>query len=273
MKIFSLYPDFFKFLERINSSSDKWSLYFDYYYQPHLEFLENYFSHFPLIDFSSLKQRVGAIKASDYSWLRHLISVCSPEKTINKAYKKCKSIVAPPEQPEVYLFIGFFSPDGFIMEFREKPVICFGLERFRDFRLFAILFAHEYAHFLMNLSKGEVPEGKRLKRLLVSEGIGTYFSLFAFPNHKLSDHFLFSRDTFNWCQAHESLLRDMCCSGKFSNQELIDFYNKGNPALNIPPRAGKYLGFQAVKRYLAQNREKDIKFLLFDKNSALSLEL
>jgi len=84
---------------------------------------------------------------------------------------------------------------------------------------------------------------------------------------------VFSRDTFNWCQANEPYLREIYCSGKFSSQELIDFYEKGNSELNISPRAGKYLGFQAVKRYLAQNREKHISLLLSDKNSALSLEL
>jgi hypothetical protein len=273
MKIFSLYRNFFRFLEKISSPSEQWQIYSAHYFQPHREFLEKYFSHFPLMNFSNLKQRVEAIKASDYSWLEHLIAVCSPEKIIKEAYKKCLRIVSPKEEPEVYLFIGFFSPDAFVMNFRGKPVICFGLERFKDFRLLRILFAHEYAHFLLNLSSGEVPEEKKLKWLLVSEGVGTYFSYLAFPNHKLSDHCLFSRDALNWCQANESSLREIYCSGRFSLQELFDFYAKGNSELNLPPRAAKYLGFQAVKRYLAQDSQKNIRTLLSDKNSALSLEL
>lgn len=273
MKIFSLYLDFFKFLEKISSHSEKWKIYSTYYYHPHQEFLEDYFSHFPLIDFSSLKQRVEIIKTSDYSWLKHLVSACPPEKIINEAYDRCIKIVSPKEEPEVYLLVGFFSPDGFVMNFRGKPVICFGLERFGDFRLLRILFAHEYAHFLLNLGRGEVPEEKKLKWLLISEGLGTYFSFLAFPDRKLYEHFLFSRDTFNWCQANEPYLKEIYCSGKYSSQELIDFYEKGNSELNISPRAGKYLGFQAVKRYLAQNRERYIGLLLSNKNSALSLEL
>jgi len=231
------------------------------------------FFPFPLIDNAGLKQRVEAIKTSDYSRLKNLISVCNPEEIIKEAYEKCIKVVLPKEEPEVYLLIGFFSPDGFVMNFREKPVICFGLERFKDFSLLRILFAHEYAHFLLNLSCGEVPEEKRLKWLLISEGLATHLSLLAFPDYKLSDHFLFRRDRLNWCQENEPFLREVFCSGKFSSKELMEFYDKGNPDLDIPPRAGKYLGFQAVKRYLGRNRERNIGLLLSDKNLALSLEL
>ena len=273
MKIFSLYQDFFKFLEKIKLHEEKWNIYFSRYYKPNEEFFENYFSRFPLIDNASLKQRVEAIRTSDYSRLKNLISVCSPEEIIKKAYEKCIKVVLPNEEPEVYLLIGFFSPDGFVMNFRGKPAICFGLERFKDFSLLRILFAHEYAHFLLNLSYGEVPEDKRLKWLLVSEGLATHFSLLAFPDYRLSDHFLFGRDRLNWCQESEPFLREVFCSGKFSSKELMEFYDMGNPDLNIPPRTGKYLGFQAVKSYLGQDRERNIRSLLSDKNLALSLEL
>jgi hypothetical protein len=273
MKIFPLYKDFFQFVERISFSLSKWKIYYEYYYQPHQEFLDIYFSHFPLLDPSSLKERVEKIKVSDYSWLQSLLSVSPPEKIITQAYKKCIEIVPPEEEPNVYLFVGFFSPDGFVMNFKGKPVICFGLERFKDFSLLKIIFAHEYAHFLLNSSDGNIPERMRFKWLLISEGLGTYFSKLAFPNPPLADHLLFRRDRLNWCQANESHLREIFCSGKFSNQELLDFYFKGNPKLDLPPRAGKYLGFQAIKKYLADNKEKDIGSLLTDKESALSLPL
>jgi len=273
IKVYSLYRDFFKFLEKIKLHKEKWNIYFSFYYQPHEEFFENYYSRFPLIDKATLKQRVEAIKASDYSRLKNLISVCNPEEIIKEAYERCIKVVLPNEKPEVYLLIGFFSPDGFVMNFRGKPVICFGLERFKDFSLLRLLFAHEYAHFLLNLSSEEVPEEERLKWLLISEGLATHFSLSAFPGFRLSDHFLFGRDRLNWCQENEPFLREVFCSGKFSSKELMEFYDKGNPDLNIPPRAGKYLGFQAAKRYLGQARERNISLLLSDKKFALSLEL
>ncbi len=273
MKIFSLHLDFFNFLEKIELCSEKWPAYSTCYYQPHREFLENTFSHYPLINISSLKERVEAVKAPDYAHLKSLVSVCSPEGIIREAYEKCKAILPPPLEPEVFLFVGFFSPDGFVIDFHGSPVICFGLERFRDFTLLKVLFAHEYTHFLLNLSQGDVPEAKRVKWLLISEGLGTYFSSLVFSEQGLSDHFLFRRDRLNWCQENETHLKKIYCSGKFSPQELMDFYARGNSELNLPPRAAKYLGYRAVEKYFARQKERNIGLLLSDKDRVLSLKL
>jgi hypothetical protein len=273
VNIHSLYLDFFKFLEELSLQSENWKAYTTYYYQPHRDFLDTYFSHFLLMNFSNLSDRVEAIKLADYAQLKNLVLVCPPEKIIEDAYKVCREIVSPQEDPDVYLIVGFFSPDGFVMNFQGKPVICFGMERFRDFNLLRILFAHEYAHYLLNWSRGEIPEDKELKWLLISEGIGTCFSQYAFPDYKLSDHLLFRRDRLNWCQENESLLRKIFCSGKYSSRELMDFYAKGNPGLNLPPRVGKYLGYLAVKKHLEQMENPDFGFVFIDRNLILSIDL
>lgn len=273
MRIHSLYKDFFTFLERVTPQADKWTHYDSIYYRPHKEFLETYFSHFPLISFSSLRERVEAIKPEDYSQLKSLTFTCPPEPMIKEAYEKCKSIVSPWVEPEVYLFIGFFSPDGFTMEFSGKPVICFGLERFRDFKLLRILLAHEYIHYLLNTSRGEVPAEQQVKWLLLSEGIGTYFSQMAFPKHTLSDHFLIRRDRLNWCQKNEFFLREIYCSSEYSSDQLIAFMKRGDPDLKLPPHTGKYLGYLAIKKYLGQNKQVDIRSLLSDKKTLLKLYL
>ncbi len=273
MRIFSFYRDFFVFLERDFPPSKLWKAYSMIYVHPHQDFFETYFSHFPALDSLALKKRVERIRLSDYSWLRSLITQCPPEKIIEEAYERCYHLAPPPEEPDVYLIVGFFSPEGFVMNLRGRYVICFGLERFRDFRLLRILFAHEYGHFLLNLGRGEVPEEKELKWLLVSEGICTYFSYLVFPEQKISDHFLFPRDRLNWCQENEGYLRKLYNSGEYSNQELRNFYQWGDPGLDIPPRAGKYLGFRAVEKYVDQNKRKEITDLLIDKDIALSLIL
>ncbi len=273
MNLYSLYGDFFKFLEKIPYSSKRWNIYFSYYYQIHQEFLDNYFSHFHLIDSLSLKQRVEAIRSSNYSRLKHLVSVCPPEGIIREAYERCIRIVPAKEEPDVYLFVGFFSPDGFVINFRAKPIICFGLERFKDFRLLRVLFAHEYAHFLLNLCGVDIGADLGLKWRLISEGIATYFSYLVYPKNDLSEHFLFSRERLNWCQANELYLREIYFSGKVSIQRLMEIYVKGAPELDIPPRAGKYLGYQAVKKYLAHEGKGGIGSLLSDKKIFLSLEI
>jgi hypothetical protein len=226
-----------------------------------------------LLNVHNLRQRVEAVKISDYSRLRHLVSTCPPEKIIKDAYTKCISIVPSKEEPDVYLFIGFFSPDGFVMDYQKKPVICFGLERFKDFRLLKILFGHEYAHFLLNLNREKIPEEKQFQWIIISEGIAVYLSRLVFPDYKLSDHLLFTDDRLNWCLKNESELRKKYLSEKWTSQELIDLYTQGDPHLDIPPRVGRYLGFQAVKKYAARETKKRLKDLLSDKKKALALEL
>jgi hypothetical protein len=273
LKIFSLYRDFFEFLDQKSFLAEKWKTYHFMYYQPHREFLGTYFTHFPLLDTRSLRQRVEAIKMSDYSILRHLISICPPEKMVNETYVKCSKIMPPEEEPDVYLFIGFFSPDGFVMNYKKKPVICFGLERFKDFELLKILFVHEYAHFLLNQEREEIPEEKRFQWLIISEGVAVYLSLQAFPNRKFSDHLLFTNDKLNWCQKNESYMREKYFSKKLTSQELINLYIQGDPNLDIPPRVGRYLGFQAVHKYVDHKAKSGIKDLLSDRKKTLALEL
>jgi hypothetical protein len=271
--IFSLFWDFFELLDQKSFPVEKWKTYRSLYYHPHREFLRTYFTHFPLLNTQSLRQRVEAIKISDYSTLRHLVSTCPPEKLIKEAYIKCINIKPPEEEPDVYLFIGFFSPDGFVMNYKKKPVICFGLERFKDFELLKILFAHEYAHFLLSQGKEEIPEEKRFQWLIISEGVAAYLSQRAFPNRKLSDHLLFTNDKLNWCQENESYIREKYFSGKLTPQELINLYTLGDSNLGILPRAGRYLGFQALKRYVHLRTEGGIQELLSDRNKALDMIL
>lgn len=273
MRIHSIYLDFFKFLERITPQADKWALYNSLYYQPHQNFFETYLSHFPFINFSNLKERVETIKRPHYSQLKNLITVAPPESIIKKAYKKCKNIVIPVKEPEVYLIVGFFSPEGFIMSLGGKPVICFGLERFKDFRLLKILFAHEYAHYLLNLSRGEVPEGQKYKWLLLSEGLSTYFSQLAFPDYKLSDHFLFQQERLNWCQENESRIRDIFGTKTFSSEKLIELFKKGDPDLNLPPLVGKYLGYIEVKNHIEISKKRILSRLFTDKKFLLKLKI
>jgi uncharacterized protein YjaZ len=173
----------------------------------------------------------------------------------------------------VYLFIGFFSPDAFVMNVKEKPVICFGLERFKDFELLKILFVHEYAHFLLNQNREVVSEENEFQWLIISEGMAVYLSLRAFPNRKLSDHLLFTNDKLNWCQKNESYMREKYFSRKLTSRESIKLYRQGDPNLDIPPHVGRYLGFRALQKYIDHKANSGIKDLFSDREKALALEL
>jgi hypothetical protein len=273
MKIFSLYKDFFNFIDRIPSCSNKWETYLSHYCSVHKDFFDAYFAMFPLLDSENLQQRVEATKESDYSWLRHLVTVCKPEEIVAETYERCVELIAPQEEPDIYLFVGFFSPDGFVMNIGEKPVMCFGLERFKDFLLLRILFAHEYIHYLLRLNAGEVSEAKRFKWLLISEGLATYFSSLVFPEYDLVDHLLLSRDVLNWCQVNEALIKHAYFAESHSFEELVELYKKGNIDLGIPPRVGKFLAFLSVKSVVERRYNNRLELLISDREAALSLDL
>ena len=277
MKVFSLYQGFFDFLQEIGPETTRppeiWPFFSARYYQPNKEFLDAYFSQMPLIDLRALKDRVNAIKPADYSLLKTLCAFSPPEKMIDEAYERCRRVVSPPQELEVYLLIGFFSPEGFVMEFKGKPVIGFGLERFRDFRLFQVIFAHEYAHFLLRLMKVKVPESNEIQYVLISEGLATIFSSLVLPGLPSHDYFFFSKERSDWCQANEARLKEIYCSGRFSPQELMNFYLRGNPEMGLPPRVAKYIGYQAVKRYLARNLGATLETLLLDQSLIQSIEI
>ncbi|MCP2521156.1 DUF2268 domain-containing protein, partial [SCandidatus Aminicenantes bacterium Aminicenantia_JdfR_composite] len=114
--------------------------------------------------------------------------------------------------------------------------------------------------YLININREKISFGEKIKELLISEGIGTYFSFTVFPDYRIYELFLFTKDLYYWCLKNENYLRNIYCSGKFSFEELIKFYTIGNIDLNLPPRAGKYLGFKAVKNFLEKNK-KSIKNL------------
>jgi hypothetical protein len=135
-----------------------------------------------------------------------------------------------------------------------------------------ILFAHEYAHFLMSSSRGKVEASARWKWKLMAEGLATMFSSLAFPDRSLADHFLVRRDVLNWYQENKRLLRKIYDPKKLASAELLEIFVRGKPEFNIPPRAGKYLAFLAAKKYLGQEPER-IKALLADKNLSLSLRI
>jgi uncharacterized protein YjaZ len=132
---------------------------------------------------------------------------------------------------------------------------------------------HEYAHFLLNRGREKIPVEKRFHWLLISEGLATCLSMTAFPNRKLSDHLLFTNDKLNWCQKNESYLREKYFSRQLTSHECIKLYEQGDPHLDIPPRAGRYLGFRALQRYVNDRTDDEIIDLLQDRNKALALEI
>ena len=93
-------------------------------------------------------------------------------------------------EPDVYLFVGFFSADGKTLEIQGQPAIALGLERFKDFRDLPLLVAHEYGHCAQKvLLKDIIPEeGRTLLSCLMPEGLAVLFTEALYPEIPLHRH-------------------------------------------------------------------------------------
>jgi hypothetical protein len=260
--IHSIYKDFIRFLDRLNENEDQWKAYQKYYLEPYKDFLLNYWQHFQGIGIEEIKERVERIKGRHYSNLKSLVAQENLEKIIENALIRCKEIIAPPYEPDIYLIVGFFSPEGFVIEFKSKPIIGIGLERFKDFNLLDIAFAHEYAHWLAScLNDYSNPKGT-LGNKLLHEGLAFVFSKLAFPNKPLYKNLFLSRATLNWCIANEEYLLAIAKSKINSTVAASDLFKLDGQELGIPPRAGNYISYKLVGQYLSNQGREKLKQLL-----------
>jgi len=246
MPVFPIYRDFLRFLEALSRGESPWRAYQKYYAGPHGNFLRACWKAFG-IDEEALRARVERIRRGDYGLLEGLLQVEAPEEIALLVLRRCFRLVPPPEEPEVYLTVGFFSPDAFVVKVDDKPKIGFGLERFQDFGLLGLLVAHEYAHWLRRMSLG-FPDDENWRERLVSEGLAVLFSGQVFPELPPYRLLRLPRARWNWCLANEPLLWKRTASGTVFGEDL-------------PPRAWTYVAYRLVQGFAAEGG-RDIRGLL-----------
>lgn len=259
-----IYRDFLKFLDALDHQ-DAWEAYEKYYLRPHRKFLESYWRTFRWMDIGQIRDRVKKVKRGDYSTLVSLLKGFDLESEAEGILSKCTGVIEAPQEPEVYFMVGFFSADGFVIELGGKPVIGFGLERFKSWRALPIIFAHEYGHYLRHLWRSDEPyfcDGSDLSgRSLLAEGLSTAFSERAFPEYPLREYLFFTQERLCWCQENEEYLWQ-ALDRAFKGEVNFTIFWRGDADLDIPPRAGNYLGYRLVKEYLMRHREIGLRSLL-----------
>jgi len=254
LKIIPLYKRFFRFLGHWRKGRPAWPVYWRHYCFPYWRFFAAYFSLFPLLDRQALKERVGAIRPQHYWRLRLLLRNNAAEKILRAVHERC-FLQAYPEDFSpiiVYLIIGFFSPEAFLLALGGEKVIVFGLERFRDLSSLDLLYAHEYAHLLLGRKKIAIPQEKKAAWYLISEGLASWFSSQVLPERPLTDHLFLRRDRFNWCLENEDFLKDIFRSSAQDLEKIIRYEQQGEMSLGLPPRALHFLGYRVVENYIRQ---------------------
>jgi hypothetical protein len=249
MAIKRLYPDFFHFLEQ-SQVEDIWEDYRRIYLDPHQEFLNAYWESFCHFDRSQIVERVRQIKRENYGHLHSLVLMQDPSVLAEEALCRSRSLCPMDPEPDVYLFVGFFSADAKVLEIRGKSAIAVGLERFKDFRDLSLLITHEYGHCAQKLLlKDSFPAEKRpLLGHLMAEGLAILFAEALYPEVPLHRHLFITLDRLRWCEQNREMLLELAEADLTSEKLVPVFFGFGDAKAGIPPRTGYYLARQMIGR-------------------------
>lgn len=258
MPLMPIYKDFFRFLDAAEAREDLWTDYERLYFNIHRQFLSSYWTNCIGLKFDKLRERVQSIRPGHYSHLLALLKSYDLESMCTETLKRCSSILRWAEEPTVYLIVGFFSPDGFVLPVENRIVIGIGLERYRSFSNLPVVLAHECCHYMQRLCIQQ-QDNRTLWEAMLSEGICIAFSKMVFPERPLTEHLGIPRGRLNWMRANEKLIWEAIKPALNSTgKDAIEQYLYGVTADNglrtvardIPGKAGLYMGFRIAEKFL-----------------------
>lgn len=265
MAVHCLYPDFFRFLDTLDdergNERNRWESFERMYFGRHSDILSTLWFECQTYSRENIRERVLAVRRGDYGELRSALLGYDLPGNTETALARCEGLGGS-VAADVYLLVGFFSPDAFVADFRGKPSICVGLERFRTFRHYPVLLSHEYCHLLI-AQRNVRPSGGAAARA-VREGLAVYFSRLAFPGER-EHSYLFMKERSYWellvrypgaREAAEELRRSReSREGIFRGRwELDPPRGRSSPETEsqraLPPRAGYFFGYMLVRDYV-----------------------
>ena len=211
-----------------------------------------------------LRERVRSVKPQHYSHLLSLLESCNLEEVCLSTLQKCSRILQWEDEPLVYLMVGFFSPDGFVISMGSRRVIGIGLERYKSFRNLPVILAHECCHY-MQQEKSYQSDRPTLCEAMLREGICIAFSRMVVPDRPLNEHLGVSRGRLNWMRANERLIwRAIKPNLRLTERDAIQQYIYGipQPPADRPQKSGLYIGFRMAEELLNSQPGCDIKALL-----------
>jgi uncharacterized protein YjaZ len=262
MKVHCLYRDFFVFLRMVNLESDPWASFRRYYFDKHRGFLSHIWFQYQGYTQRNIRERVGMLKKEDYAQVESALKLFDVEEHTREVIQHCKSLLHNPDPCHVYLFLGFFSPDGFVTEYENRWVICVGLERFRSFKNYDILVSHEYCHYLLNKTGGRAADA--LLHRLIREGIAVCFSRLAYPGRKESAYIFQNEERFRALAERFDDIMGRAGRGEIGVEELF-----GSHTETIPARSGYYLGYRLVRDFIEGRGIDDVQTLLNEERRIL----
>jgi len=251
MAVHCLYPDFFRFLDTLGEEGEqqpsRWDRFERLYFGKHAEILSNLWFECQTYSRDNIRERVSAVKREDYGELASALLRYDLPGATEAVLERCAGL-AGPVPADVYLLVGFFSPDAFVADFGGRPSFCVGLERFRTFRHYPVLLSHEYCHLLAARRQGRPAED--VVQRAVGEGLAVYFSRLAFPDER--EHACLFME--------ERRFRDLLSrypGAREAAEELGKRRESGGE-----PRTGYFLGYMLVREYVEKTGIRSIEELI-----------
>jgi len=247
-----LYQDFFIFLDALSHDrEDPWALYQRCYLSKHEAALRAWWDQCLGLPEDTWADRVRRVRPEEYGLLSTLAQQTDLGLISGDALTRCRAVLPFTPQPEVYLMVGFFSPDGFAFEVSGRSAIGIGLERLGSTQPIPVLIAHEYAHCYRRRLGHPTTVGERL----VEEGFAVAFSFSAFPDRPQHEHLLMRAGQAAALREYEARLWQAARRHLDSQDEdLIARTVYGRAKSGLPSRAGTYLGWRLVSAFLSTTR-------------------
>lgn len=252
-RIRPVYRDFLRFLAALEAGEEPWGAFWRLYLVPNAKVFVGYWRRAHWLPLSVLRDRVRRIRPQHYGLLRTLEQISDLPGLAAEGLRRAKSVLPMPFSPEVYLLVGFFSPDGMVLELEGRPAILVGMERLRVASDLALLVAHEYGHVGRMLIGPE--EERTLLSCTVSEGLSAMLVRRAFPEAMFPRHLLFDRRRWNALVSCErEALAFLVENATSTDLALIrSFLDGGGPDGRFPPRVGRFVGYRLVEEFLERS--------------------
>lgn len=276
MPLMSIYKDFLKFLDVSASDGSLWANYERLYFAPHKQFLSSYWKSCIGFELEELRERVQSIELRHYSHLLSLLRSYDLEGMCLSTLEKCSRLLRWADEPTVYLMVGFFSPDGFVIPVGGRPVVGIGLERYRSFRNLPIILAHESCHYMQHIQSYQ-SDGCTVGEAMLREGICVAFSKMVVPDRPLTEYLGMSRGRLNWMRANERLIwQTIEPALNLTGRDAIRQYLYGVPYTPeeatadgsqttmraSSSRSGLYIGFRMAEEFLNSSPGRDVRAIL-----------
>ncbi len=276
--IYNLIDDFTEKIYPKLGTAEVWDLYNKFYYEPNKEILNRHFNRWDKFEKKKLKNKVIKWKKEDFNNIIKEVEKFNFTK-IQEVVKKSEDLLDEVNNLEIYFLIGDFRSGIYIDQYKNKNIIIIAFEVVSQYgnpeEIISPVLSHELFHLYHynQLDKKGVIREENFSKLLIDDGLASYFSYLVNPEYSLEKILLYSRKQMNMIKNNEQLYWkeiSQAMQNKSTKECILLFIasrkmweERLNYIPDWPPRISYYYGFKIVEQYIKEKGEDYIKELMF----------